>query len=65
MLTDVELAQWLVAVRHDAAAASMAAAIATGDQQTLDHLATAADVKKRRAEWLGAKVHNDDPRRTG
>lgn len=56
-LTDVELTQWLVDLRHDAASASMAAAKVTGDQHSLEMLATGADVKRRRAEWLTSRAN--------
>jgi hypothetical protein len=64
-LTDVELERWLVGLRQDAAVASMAAALATGDQHTIERLSSVADLKRRRAEWLSAKVQTDDPHRTG
>lgn len=64
-LTDPELTAWLVDLRHDAASASMAAAKATGDEQTLGHLAARADVKRRRAEWLNANIPEPAPYSSG
>ncbi|WP_460994378.1 hypothetical protein [Sinomonas soli] len=56
ILTDEELTAWLKNLQHDAQAAQMAAAKATGDQNTLTMLSSAADVARRRAEWLRSRA---------
>lgn len=56
ILTDSELAAWLQHLQHEAQAAQLAAAKATGDQNSLTMLATAADIAKRRANWLGSRA---------
>jgi hypothetical protein len=59
-LTDAELEQWLVDLRHDAVTSSMAATIATGDERTRERLDYAADVRRRRVDWLASQRTEKD-----
>ena len=56
ILTDTELTAWLKSLQHDAQAAQLAAAKAIGDQNTITMLSSAADIARRRAEWLRSRA---------
>ncbi|MEA5454489.1 hypothetical protein SPF06_07125 [Sinomonas sp. JGH33] len=55
-LTDTELTAWIVELRHKATAAHQAAAVATGDESTRTMLATAADIARRREEFVRSRA---------